>query len=294
MNPETFNESAFRDAVSRGVAAARKVLDNERYAGPGAHRALRFFAHLLFFRHPRLASEALHQYHDKFALAEWVVSQAGMAHIIVLEALGLNAKSLRTLQGWAGERAVTLALLSEERCVFNRETKREVESASYKRDYGVGTITDKVVTTITEWFWDFTVDWSLVAYVGNEPTDRIVLQHRRAEYEAMTTTKPSPRPEVRIVDPVQINVQWLLKHIGDGEVGAGLPFVGVGASHFLSVELCHQSRLARLPHAAPQRRGDRSSRLLLRFASLVRVRDQLLLQRLVSSPHWPRHELGVH
>ena len=73
-----------------GPAAARKVLDNERYAGPGAHRALRFFAHLLFFRHPRLASEALHQYHDKFALAEWVVSQAGMAHIIVLEALGLK------------------------------------------------------------------------------------------------------------------------------------------------------------------------------------------------------------
>ncbi len=110
-------------------------------------------------------------------------------------------------------RAVTLCFRSEERCVFNRETKREVESAGYVRDYGVGTITDKVVTTITEFFWDFSVSWTLLVYVGNEPTDQIVLQKRDGAYEIMTTSKNAPRPEVRVLDPVEVNLTWLLKHI---------------------------------------------------------------------------------
>lgn len=137
---------------------ARKVLNNEKQ--------------------PRFAADVVHQYSDKFALAEHLVSQASGAQINVLETMGVNPKTLRQMVAWAGDRSVTLSLRSEETCVFNRETKREVESASYVRDYGVGTISDKVVTTITEWFWDFTVKWELMAYVGNEPTDKFVLQSR--------------------------------------------------------------------------------------------------------------------
>lgn len=62
-----------------------------------------------------------------------------------LQVLGLDAGGLRVLRDWAGTRAVTLRLKAEERCAFDRMTKREVESTvAHVREYSGGLkITDK-------------------------------------------------------------------------------------------------------------------------------------------------------
>ena len=127
-----------------------------------------------------------------------------------LEVLGVNVKTLKQIKEWAQDRSVTLRLKAEEHCDFNRETKREVESSSYVRDYGVGKITDKVVTTITEWFWDFSLEYSLSVFRGNDPEDKIVLQSRVAKMELMTTTKDTPRRQVVVRDAVDLNLSYLL------------------------------------------------------------------------------------
>ena len=42
--------------------------------------------------------------------------------------------------------------------------------------FGGGKTTDKVVTTITEWFWKIEWDYELFAFVGNDPEDKVILQ----------------------------------------------------------------------------------------------------------------------
>ncbi len=180
------------------MSAARRVLATNKY--------------------PTLPSSTGHVYTDKYVLSETLANMSLAAVLNALELLGVNVKTLKTVREWARERSVTLRLKAEETCDFDRETKREVESSAYVRDYGVGKITDKVVTTITEWFWRFSVDYSLFIFCGNDPEDKVVLQTRVGKMELMTTTKDAPRPQVVVRDPVDLNLSYLLSHINaDGQ-----------------------------------------------------------------------------
>ena len=154
-------------------------------------------------------------YADKYLLAESLGNMSLAATLNALELLGVNPQSLKKMRAWVAEGlSVTLRLKAEERCVFDRETTREVDSSVYERDYGVGKITDKVVTTIHEWFWNFSVDYKLFIYAGSEPDDEpIVLQSRLAKMELMTTTKDTPRREVVVRDAVDINLTYLLQRV---------------------------------------------------------------------------------
>ncbi len=149
-------------------------------------------------------------YQDKYVLSESLSNMSLAATLNALELLGINVKTLKTIREWARERSVTLRLKAEEHCDFDRETKREVESSAYVRDYGVGKITDKVVTTITEWFWRFSFEYSLSVFCGNDPEDNVVLQTRAGKMELMTTTKETPRRQVVVRDPVDLNLSYLL------------------------------------------------------------------------------------
>jgi hypothetical protein len=138
----------------------------------------------------------------------------------LLEILGLNSKSLREIREWAKERSVTLRFKASEKCDFNRETKRDVESdTKYVREYAFGgkaKTTDKVVTTVTEYFWDFECSYELFVFVGNEPDEKVVLQSRSCKYEAMTTSKENPRNTAVIRDPMDVNLTWLLNQLEEG------------------------------------------------------------------------------
>jgi hypothetical protein len=67
------------------------------------------------------------------------------------------------------------------------------------------------VTTIEEWIWKFDVEYKLIGFCGADPDKRVVLQGRTGTVEIITTTDKSPRPETRVVDPIEANITWLLR-----------------------------------------------------------------------------------
>lgn len=197
---EMLNDSLFQ--VDRALIAAKKVL----------HVA----------KNPSINSSS-HVYEDKYLLAESMGNATLGAFLNVLELLGVNARSIRDIRNWAKNRSVTLRLKASETCVFDRMTKREVESTSHVRDYGVGKITDKVVTTITEWFWNYTLDYSLVVFVGNEGDEKVILQERVGKIQLMTTTEKSPLPESVVRDALDLNISYLFsKETPDGKLCFGI------------------------------------------------------------------------
>jgi hypothetical protein len=104
-------------------------------------------------------------------------------------------------------------LQSEERCKFIKKVVREEESKTkHVTEWSGGdTRTDKTVTTIEEWIWTFDVEYKLIGFCGADPDKRVVLQGRTGTVEIITTTDKSPRPETRVVDPIEVNVTWLLR-----------------------------------------------------------------------------------
>jgi hypothetical protein len=104
-------------------------------------------------------------------------------------------------------------LQSEERCKFIKKVVREEESKTkHVTEWSGGfTRTDKTVTTIEEWIWKFDVEYKLIGFCGSDPDKRVVLQGRTGTVEIITTTDKSPRPETRVVDPIEVNITWLLR-----------------------------------------------------------------------------------
>ena len=172
-------------------------------------------------RDQAILEEIQHKYEDKYFLAETLTNTALAAQVNVLEMFGINPKTLKQLKEWSEDRSVTLRLKAEEKCAFDREEKREEEAPTkHVREYAggfAGKITDKVVTTITEYFWNFEFFYELTAFYGNEPDDNITLQSRKGKYEIKTTSKGAPYPDVVIKDPIDANITYLLQKINAGD-----------------------------------------------------------------------------
>jgi hypothetical protein len=149
---QSFEEQRFRRQVDTALQRVRTILDNTRA--------------------PQYPADVAHSYDDKYGLSEFLTNTAIAAQINCLEILGVNDKSLQQLKHWAETRSVTLRLKSEESCVFVREATRKVESSTqyvteYKSSSGsTSSKTEKVVTTITEYFWKFSVEYELFAFQG--------------------------------------------------------------------------------------------------------------------------------
>lgn len=149
---QNFDEYRFKQQVDSALQRIRTILANTRA--------------------PQYPADVQHRYDDKYGLAEFLTNTSIAAQINCLDILGANEKHLQTMKQWAQNRSVTLRLKSEERCVFDRETTRKVESSSqyvteYKGPFGSSSKTEKVVTTVTEYFWKFDVDYELFAFQGN-------------------------------------------------------------------------------------------------------------------------------
>ena len=96
---------------------------------------------------------------------------------------------------------MTLRFKAEERCEFDRETKREQESdTKYVREYsggfGGGKTTDKVVTTVTEWFWRFEVEYEMFAFVGSSEDEGKVELERQGGSPTKRCRDPTTRSAV--------------------------------------------------------------------------------------------------
>jgi hypothetical protein len=83
----------------------------------------------------------------------------------------------------------------------------------YTGVFGGGKREDKIVRTIHEWFWKFSVKYELIAYVGNTPDENVVLQKRGADCELMTSSASTPHASSIVHDGIDCNITWLLQQI---------------------------------------------------------------------------------
>lgn len=194
---DEFSESVFRSKVDASIQRVKTILDNER--------------------HPDYASEVPHQYVDKFLLAELLTNAALAAELNCLEALGIDSKKLKTFLSWSKSRSVTLRLKAEQRCEFLREIKRE-ENSSFSvvtQVVGLVTKTDKVVRTVSEYYWDFSAEYELFAFQGNNPSDKITLISKKVQTELKTTSNTTPYPQSTVFDSLDFNFTYFLQHVTD-------------------------------------------------------------------------------
>ncbi|MBL8685173.1 MAG: hypothetical protein JNK05_38705 [Myxococcales bacterium] len=198
---ESYNEAEFRRRVDMALARVRKVLDHTR--------------------NPQYAADVPHQYDDKFALVEFMGRTTVAALDQCLETIGLAPKDLARLREWAATRAVTLRLSAREDCKFLREETKKVESATEyvteKRGFlgNKSTKTEKVVTTVTEYFWSFEFDYTLDAYHSTAVDEGVQLLSRRGKIEIKTAANVTPRPQTVVRPAIEANISWLLRQIDD-------------------------------------------------------------------------------
>lgn len=152
-----FDEARFTTQVEEALKHIRTVLDNNKY--------------------PKLPADVFHKYEDKYRLAEMLGNVAGAAQMNALEGLGISREHLSTLREWAKTKAVILRFKSEETCELVKKEDRKVESPSVVTErsgpLGPSTTVDKVVTTVTDYFWKFTLNYELNVFQGNDPAQKV-------------------------------------------------------------------------------------------------------------------------
>eukprot|EP00418_Pyrodinium_bahamense_P095920 CAMPEP_0179039872 /NCGR_PEP_ID=MMETSP0796-20121207/15359_1 /TAXON_ID=73915 /ORGANISM="Pyrodinium bahamense, Strain pbaha01" /LENGTH=936 /DNA_ID=CAMNT_0020736207 /DNA_START=64 /DNA_END=2874 /DNA_ORIENTATION=- len=193
---------------------------------------------------PCFAGEVHHQYEDKYLLAECLTNTAAASQLNCLSNLGLSADQVRQLRDWAKTSNVSLRLRAEERCNFDREETREVESPTQRvEELSIGgavaaAVTSKVVTKVTEYFWKVEASWELLVVrgVGEQPADRVSIFSRTGRTQLKTNTKHSPRPETSVpAVNVEVNISWLLRQLPSDAL---TPSFSVDRSH----KNCHTPR----------------------------------------------------
>ena len=199
---DSYQETELRSRVDAALRRIRTVLDNTR--------------------NPQYPADVPHQYDDKYLLAEFLTRISVAAALQTLGSFGLTAEKLAQLREWARTRSVTLRLVAQEDCKFLREETRKVDSGqeivTEKTGFlGGKTIkTEKVVTTITEYFWRFEFAYELTAYPGNAPEHGVPLLGRRGSVEIKTGARTTPRPATVVRPPVTADISWLLHQADDG------------------------------------------------------------------------------
>jgi hypothetical protein len=166
MASGSYSEYAFRQTLNRALEKVKTVLENTKY--------------------PQHAADVPHTYNDKYLLAEFLTNTSIAAVLNVLETVGLSVEGVSKLVEWskAQQRSVSLRLSAEERTTFVKETTREEEDpTSYVTErkgglLGSAKITEKVVRKITEYFWKFSFEYEVSAFVGSDPNEKVVLFRR--------------------------------------------------------------------------------------------------------------------
>jgi hypothetical protein len=211
----SFSEYTFRAQVDDALDTVRKILDTTK--------------------HPARPADVPHTYEDKYGLVEQASKAAIVATANALEVFGVSGAALDGMRNWVKAnkvrqekktffrsflklnescvQSVSILLQSEERCKFIKKIVREEDSKTkHVTEWSDGDKrTYKTVTTIEEWIWKFDVEYKLIGFCGADPDKRVVLQGRTGTVDIITTTDKSPRPETRVVDPIEVNITWLLR-----------------------------------------------------------------------------------
>eukprot|EP01064_Diplonema_japonicum_P021011 TRINITY_DN3055_c0_g1_i1.p1 TRINITY_DN3055_c0_g1~~TRINITY_DN3055_c0_g1_i1.p1 ORF type:complete len:924 (+),score=285.24 TRINITY_DN3055_c0_g1_i1:65-2773(+) len=193
-------EVYLENQISNGLNVVKKILDTNRSPG--------------------LAGDVHHQYSDKYILAEVMTGAAMASKLATLERIGLTQDGLKQLKEWSKTKSVTLRLKATETCKFKEKKTREVEAATKNvtEVSGLGrmiNITNKNVTTVTEYFWNITASYTLTAYCGNSPDDCVTFFTRDSATTIMTNSENTPHSAATSKPPLETNITWLLQSLND-------------------------------------------------------------------------------
>lgn len=96
--------------------------------------------------------------------------------------------------------------------------------------FGKTTTTEKIVTKVKDYFWDFRVHYQIFAFRGNDPNEKVLLQERKGGCELKTNANVTPQPStsgkafcisapnLQVPVPIDVNITWLLTKINDNNL----------------------------------------------------------------------------
>lgn len=176
---------AFRSRLNRSLEEVRKILDLERSKGLAV-----------------VNENCQHRFDDKFTLVEQLSACVGIGVLNVLAELGLSSAVMGTVKGWARTSEISLRVAVKNTCKYLREAVRKESSGTQlETEYRFGILSSmastKVVTKITEYFYDFQSEYTISVFkgTGHGPGDSIELLSRTANQECVRRTKAFPYPE---------------------------------------------------------------------------------------------------
>ena len=200
----SFNALQVRQEINTAVGVVRKSLDATR--------------------NPQHPADVPHTYDDKFRIVELATRAALAVQLNTLAAgFGLTPEKVQALQKARGNKTVSLRLTCSTECTFTETRTREEQSATRLEKQGVfGKTTYQSVTTITEHFWDYSVQWELAAVVGTGQHTEPLLS-RSGNHTIMTRAKEavSPLPQRRALDALSVEITWLLDACKTSDGGSG-------------------------------------------------------------------------
>jgi hypothetical protein len=148
-------------------------------------------------------------------LAETLANTAIASQLNAFAAIGLTGDALMKLRA-ALPKPVTLSFRSTETCTFVKEEVKYIDSATKHvvESSMFGTFSSKTTTKITEYVWDFRVQYEAFFYAGSDPKNRIAtLFQRNAQCDIRTGGNINPRTETRVCDPIELNFSWFLQNL---------------------------------------------------------------------------------
>eukprot|EP01125_Pyxidicula_operculata_P009141 TRINITY_DN302_c1_g1_i1.p1 TRINITY_DN302_c1_g1~~TRINITY_DN302_c1_g1_i1.p1 ORF type:complete len:995 (+),score=364.51 TRINITY_DN302_c1_g1_i1:284-3268(+) len=199
-----YAESRFQSQVEKALKTVKTVLDVNKS--------------------PEVPTNVPHAYDDKYLLAEYMTKTAMAAQLIALQHLGLSLTDEKNgfpkLKEWTNSlRSVSLRFRAQETCTFVKKIERKEESKHQHETevkvMGVktATITEKVVTTIRDYYWKFEYDYELFAFEGTNPQDKVTIRSRKGQYEFITSSDVTPYPPSKVYPPIDVNITWILKNL---------------------------------------------------------------------------------
>uniref|UniRef100_A0A7S2RJ65 Uncharacterized protein n=1 Tax=Mucochytrium quahogii TaxID=96639 RepID=A0A7S2RJ65_9STRA len=198
---DRFHYGRFRNEMEKALVTVRKIVGAEK--------------------EPVYPSELSHEYGDKYLLVERAANSSLMACMTSLEMFGLSKEQLGMLKNWAKSgKTVTLVLTREETSEFDRkeEVKQDGKTTKVSTFMGVKH-TEKIVTTITDYHWKFSVKYKLFVYPGNDKESALTLKQENRCIGLKTQTDTNPRPPSLKRHDICVEVSHLLLLVDDAGYG---------------------------------------------------------------------------
>ena len=192
---EMYDESLLKKQVENALKSVAQILENNRA--------------------PKFASAVLHKYDDKFRLAEYLTKMTIASYINCLNFLGLNEKDLKTIIEWSKTKSVTIRFSSEETCKFDKKVAKEIEQKNLEIG-GILKVTNKTITTVQEYYYNFEAHHELSLYAGNDLQNKLVIRSKTGKTQILVTdSEVPPKPASSVAGPFEVDITSLLRHIDE-------------------------------------------------------------------------------